>query len=500
MNFLPGLQLLIITYGLLLCQCSQDFEQIDLQPLMGKLDNCIIRLMPLMEPFDYSGTTTPFILQNVPYQRYHEDKFVMYHFFKLVRNDHVFKERNLRCNILLILHKNENRIFRKYEEHFKEQFEGSWKNSLPLRMVLLLSQTPTEPLLLNKFVAQIQARKTFTPIFVLLARRTDGAHKYLSGYFACWFFWLCKIPLDCSTEDCLTTLDNVFNQITDSGRKTAWELWNPQKYKRYWSEQGHLISEYPQVIFSMPGTKPWNPLQESHPWGLYETIYSYLVSDLDLNVSLFIQKLNGQIYPATKARASVEIEIGYTDKEITSGLLQNPKHDCIYFRNKTRIEVALREPKTALVIFSYELEYYWNVIRRVTFRAKEKIRFAHNRKVKNDLFLSQPISLYVETDIPEKYNFALKRAQSMLSSGLFGLWEKWDKIRFTKCMEGGKGRYTDRDEETIKAFSMDDSIVLALYAFLWSNSICVLVFLLEVLQVEAKILLEACWSGNPILT
>ncbi|CAG7832250.1 unnamed protein product [Allacma fusca] len=169
-------------------------------------------------------------------------------------------------------------------------------------------------------------------------------------------------------------------------------------------------------------------------------------------------------------------------------LLQNPKQGCISLENQTKIEVALRKPQTALVVFSYEFEYYWDVVKGVAASAKKKIRVAHNRKIENDLFLSQPVSLYVETDIQEKYNFVFKRAHSMLSSGLFWQWEKWDKIRFPKNLEeNNRGKYTNKGEETIiKALSMEDSIVLALYAFLWSNSICVIIFLLEVLQAKAK--------------
>ncbi|CAG7822869.1 unnamed protein product [Allacma fusca] len=138
------------------------------------------------------------------------------------------------------------------------------------------------------------------------------------------------------------------------------------------------------------------------------------------------------------------------------------------------IKRDLISEETALVVPSSSLKYYWGRVKKVMEGKYPK--FAHNGKI-NDPFLSNTVSIYLYNPFVEEYNYLGKRAHVAMASGLFWLWEKWDKIRFLK----NDAQIEVKPEiRRIKALSTDSSLMLALYAFLWSSLTCSLVFIAEV--------------------
>ncbi|CAG7724001.1 unnamed protein product, partial [Allacma fusca] len=111
---------------------------------------------------------------------------------------------------------------------------------------------------------------------------------------------------------------------------------------------------------------------------------------------------------------------------------------------------------------------------------KKKLRFAHNRKTLNEQTFRQPISVFVPRFLDEENNVVLKRVRVMFSSGLFWFWEKWDKLRFPKCLESTKMKVIY--ETPVKPLSMESSIVLAIYGAVLSNILCFVVFAVEVIH------------------
>ncbi|CAG7731860.1 unnamed protein product [Allacma fusca] len=140
------------------------------------------------------------------------------------------------------------------------------------------------------------------------------------------------------------------------------------------------------------------------------------------------------------------------------------------------IENNLTLPQTALVIFSKEFEYYWDRLRIKMEGTNWK--FAHNRNAGNDPLLRSPTSIYITKYFHEKYQYVVRRARIMLSSGLYSIWEKWDRIRFPEC--NSDFRSMKPHESDVRALSMERSLALALWAFLWGLVICLVVFLTEI--------------------
>ncbi|CAG7828558.1 unnamed protein product [Allacma fusca] len=138
------------------------------------------------------------------------------------------------------------------------------------------------------------------------------------------------------------------------------------------------------------------------------------------------------------------------------------------------IVTNLTVPKTALVVPSNEFDYYWD---QVTQSMGENSKFAHNRDNGNDPYLRSATSIYVTSHFDEKYHHVAKRVQIMLSSGLYLMWEKWDQIRFPECHSDY--RRSASHDSSARSLSMESSLVLALYAFLWGLLGCTLIFFVE---------------------
>ncbi|CAG7729702.1 unnamed protein product [Allacma fusca] len=159
-----------------------------------------------------------------------------------------------------------------------------------------------------------------------------------------------------------------------------------------------------------------------------------------------------------------------------SNFLQSLSLECLTIHDlDSHIENTLGKPKTALVAFSYEFDFYWGILSQVA--AKKKLRFAHNRKTLNDQAFREPVYVFIPRYIDEKSNLVLKRAKVMLGSGLFWLWEKWD--RFPKCLGSKKKKVTF--QTCVRPLSMESSIVLAIYALCICNLACVFVFVFEII-------------------
>ncbi|CAG7733199.1 unnamed protein product [Allacma fusca] len=143
---------------------------------------------------------------------------------------------------------------------------------------------------------------------------------------------------------------------------------------------------------------------------------------------------------------------------------------------KHLIQGNLSSPKTALVVFSFALGYYWNHVQKVM--DEEGLQFAHNGDVLNDAFLRRPYYLQITRAFSEEYNYVGRRARIMLSSGMFWFWQKWDNIRFPRRLFF---HMKTRRDTSPKPLSMNSSLMLVLYVYCWCTIVCAVVFIVEVM-------------------
>ncbi|CAG7722460.1 unnamed protein product [Allacma fusca] len=141
------------------------------------------------------------------------------------------------------------------------------------------------------------------------------------------------------------------------------------------------------------------------------------------------------------------------------------------------IEDILVNPKTALVVYSGHLEYYWRKF-KITMNSA-KLKFAHNARIKDDNLLRRWNYLFTPLSWSKKYDYIGNRASVMMSSGLFTLWERWHKIRF---LSSNSIPIDSVDDHIAKPLGLDSSVYSVMYAFLWSALCCTHIFVIEILR------------------
>ncbi|CAG7821335.1 unnamed protein product, partial [Allacma fusca] len=139
------------------------------------------------------------------------------------------------------------------------------------------------------------------------------------------------------------------------------------------------------------------------------------------------------------------------------GNIYSPYQYICFGRDNIRhaLENNLTLPKSAMVVYSYAFKYYWEMVRG--FMEENHFKFAHNWKTQGDATFSRSISVYVGMLVEEQYDQLFKRAQAMMESGLYWLWDKWDKISFPRRMPKPRFRSL-REGNAPKALSMNSSL------------------------------------------
>ncbi|CAG7726528.1 unnamed protein product [Allacma fusca] len=118
----------------------------------------------------------------------------------------------------------------------------------------------------------------------------------------------------------------------------------------------------------------------------------------------------------------------------------------------------LKQPKTAFIVERQNFHYYWEIF-EAAMDKKSALKFAHNFKTQ-DPFLKQPDGYYITSGMHETYQLIPNRMKTLLSSGLYWLWTKWDDIRFSNTGNVKEGiPVNDKHESSqasLKPFSTSD--------------------------------------------
>ncbi|CAG7819435.1 unnamed protein product [Allacma fusca] len=177
---------------------------------------------------------------------------------------------------------------------------------------------------------------------------------------------------------------------------------------------------------------------------------------------------------------SGELIYGNTEFDVIlqnySTVLRQKQFHCVRTGNFVKwVQKNLISPKTALVVFSHHLDFYWKEIQNAA--RQGGLKFAHNGKTLNDPSLGMPHSIYVFKSFQEKYDYAGKRAKIALSSGLFLLWLKWDKIKFQA--RNLESRTKESNEADVRPLALNSSFALVILALLWGLVLCIAIFIIE---------------------
>ncbi|CAG7687289.1 unnamed protein product [Allacma fusca] len=94
--------------------------------------------------------------------------------------------------------------------------------------------------------------------------------------------------------------------------------------------------------------------------------------------------------------------------------------------------LSVNNTKIAFVTTKNDLDYHWNFLQKAIAGIPQlKMKLANNRKAK-DSFLRNPARFMVTVAEDELRLGAAFRLQALITFGIFGLWERWDTIKFSK--------------------------------------------------------------------
>ncbi|CAG7719701.1 unnamed protein product [Allacma fusca] len=134
------------------------------------------------------------------------------------------------------------------------------------------------------------------------------------------------------------------------------------------------------------------------------------------------------------------------------------------------ITKELMEPKTAMVVETKRFPVYWRQVQGLV-TANRKLKFAHNFKI-TDNFLKMPAGYYLTGGMDQVYQVVPNRLKTLMSSGIYGLWEKWDKINFPETEferdVGGSIEFLESNTATVRPLMLRDPDIylnFQLYSF-----------------------------------
>ncbi|CAG7785664.1 unnamed protein product, partial [Allacma fusca] len=270
-------------------------ELINLRPLTDQFRNCMINIVQLTHPYDYRTINSPFKLRT-----YSSDRNRFLHFdqrpLTLLKESEIFKQRNIRCFIKIMLFAaNSNSELKQFEGE-NNSFRTSvaiWTPESPLEYFFIFCQNLVETELLVTISLKRRLWFKHVPTFALFPK----TEMYLQGFFICnCNSCHCDAAFDCSTLNCLDTIDATFRAVTNNGRSSM-----------NWVIYSKLIGAYSSYKLSNSKMR-MGPHYHKNPSNLYSTTIDYLTVDLDMNASSYNQSIEETIFVATPEKLSFHSE------------------------------------------------------------------------------------------------------------------------------------------------------------------------------------------------
>ncbi|CAG7733154.1 unnamed protein product [Allacma fusca] len=122
----------------------------------------------------------------------------------------------------------------------------------------------------------------------------------------------------------------------------------------------------------------------------------------------------------------------------------------------------LNNTQIAFVTTRDDMDFHWDILQKALTGVQDNhVQLAINRKT-NDPFLQNPSQFMVTKGSDELREGAAFRIRVLISSGIFGLWERWEKIRFTNP-QGISVPQIHKDEDVVPLGLRSTNIYLIFY-------------------------------------
>lgn len=148
-------------------------------------------------------------------------------------------------------------------------------------------------------------------------------------------------------------------------------------------------------------------------------------SNLSLQRSLYYRELffYSNSHNSTGQNISSEAK---ADEELVKDLLFNTTFVCITSLHKM-MDSELSAKRTAVVTVAEDLEKHYGIFYAWARRSPRRRQFSHNNDG-DDKFLTRPRAFAMSGGILQHQKLVKHRIQVLLSSGVYFLWEKWERF------------------------------------------------------------------------
>ncbi|CAG7823420.1 unnamed protein product, partial [Allacma fusca] len=271
---------------------SSVIKSINLEPFTRKLTDCILRIVQLAEPLNYSKIETPFILNN-----YHAAYYLPNNQIdaRLSSNVSIFKVRNLYCKVHVIIADvdiphDTTKDIRPQLSYLVRTIVRLTKDILASDVVLIFRQNPGEDQYLKHFRVNVfETSPLYIPILVIFPMS-------FSGFYMCWYDEDCHRYFTCLPNNCWETIQMAHSLGSQLRQYSApLTLVNDLTTTKFYAHRGLLISKYFKAVRRINGFKLGSPFQQVKPWRLFETTYKLLVDDLNFTKSFNLEATNREL-------------------------------------------------------------------------------------------------------------------------------------------------------------------------------------------------------------
>ncbi|CAG7730264.1 unnamed protein product, partial [Allacma fusca] len=265
-----------------ICYSLKIEKSYHISTIVSELTACVINILQITNPIDYSPIQTPFQINVFPNQgnfSTHKIKPGIFDFIsESSKHARVFKESNLRCFAFLVIYQphqaiDENTVPSMFD-HTSEARNSKQRQILNWienvfgdvgkisKLIVILRENSVPLELLKQICYRITTKAKFVPIFSIFKKTSE--EPLTSG---CYHRndVQCEVQEDyyeCRLGNCLESMFAKLHNVTSLGKKVAWTVFSATQ-------------------FYIPQRKFIRPVKSRIPVRLMDTTVSFLLDDLN---------------------------------------------------------------------------------------------------------------------------------------------------------------------------------------------------------------------------
>ncbi|CAG7718158.1 unnamed protein product [Allacma fusca] len=253
----------------------EEMQNLDVQMILTEqLQDCLLSILQIQTHADYSKISNPYVLKDFASGQRRKPQ--------PQENIPMFKSQNLQCNAVIVLTGDILDTSPHFGYRPKLEAVSFGANDISWFIKAQVLNSRVIPILLLILHCDLAKKFVFDEIsksvrneylnarsFVLSPGKVENNLQMFSGYYICWFYITCRVPLHCYGSDCVNTMMETYDLATNFGKRYNWN---------------HDVFELEFKI--EVGLMLGSPFRREKPWILFKTIYHFLIEDFYCNCSV----------------------------------------------------------------------------------------------------------------------------------------------------------------------------------------------------------------------